>query len=902
MAEPSLASNNPFRRKNTVPTPTSAATAAAAAFSASSSPSSFFTSTTAAASSSPATETHSSAFVSNHASLSSSTHRGDPFSVDSGVSANSGASAPTSIFAQEERYQLQQQQQQQPQQQHLTGDAFRDQLRALPKSAAAPPSTTFLKPKPVKKVRVQSPPPPSPDSVDSDLEDHFSTSFVATGTAAITRFGSSGGSDGGGGGDGGLESSRLPVSVVRAPYDDDYSSESESSEADNTTTTIATTVDRKLAATLSAPNLASPLPTQPRIPPANPFQKTLEEVGVGSAVQAGRGISAAGESPVAVGKGALDVDAFRRLLLTGQTGGGLLRAPGGAAGAADAASMTDASSVSKHSVFDAGAHPLQETPRTSHEISETDDDRSGLILAVPPQAPGLAQRQTLRKKPPPPSSRHGKLIKAQKDKDNGKDNSKDKTKGGEEASPLASPSSDVNKPLPPPPTRRAVDEDIDSIFDREAAGKLPELDLDPDVSDDAMPVAAPRPPTPPNASHSAPLPSSARRISSSGSGTETLTSLPSPRAALAASAPLPTTTTTTKSVPAPPPRRQARSKSEGKADIGHERPSPAFTSDDRAHEQQQQQQQEHQHHHHHQNQHRDRSPMGSPRSSLDSARSRPASIKLTANAPAPPPPRRAHHASRPSNSLISPSAMSFASPSLPSASLSPSVLPENDRPPATWLGTTGSGLTGGETLTSGAAEGVSLSASVSTPALAFAGELASPGSSSTLVPTSRSAKPPPPPTRNASMRQNKDGRPALPGEKTRTGSNSGRPSSLMSVDAISRRVGQPHLPPPPPPRQRGSSRGSIDVPEGGASTTTAASAAAAVDASRRRSSDCMRRLGTEEPTLAEENEEREQTGAAEYAGGALGIDASGPSANDILADLNALQREVDALRGQYGKP
>src|SRR5262245_11982343 len=54
-----------------------------------------------------------------------------------------------------------------------TGQQFREQLRALPKSSEAAPSTSFQKIKPVKKVRVQSPPPSSPESADADFEARF---------------------------------------------------------------------------------------------------------------------------------------------------------------------------------------------------------------------------------------------------------------------------------------------------------------------------------------------------------------------------------------------------------------------------------------------------------------------------------------------------------------------------------------------------------------------------------------------------------------------------------------------------------------------------------------------------------------------------------------------------------
>lgn len=61
----------------------------------------------------------------------------------------------------------------------------------------------------------------------------------------------------------------------------------------------------------------------------------------------------------------------------------------------------------------------------------------------------------------------------------------------ESATTLHSPqgTTDVNKPLPAPPFRAVTDEDVESPFDREAAGKVPELF--------AELRAHPRPPTPP---------------------------------------------------------------------------------------------------------------------------------------------------------------------------------------------------------------------------------------------------------------------------------------------------------------------------------------------------------------------------------------------------------------------
>ncbi|KAE9570159.1 hypothetical protein CGCF415_v008478 [Colletotrichum fructicola] len=111
--------------------------------------------------------------------------------------------------------------------------------------------------------------------------------------------------------------------------------------------------------------------------------------------------------------------------------------------------------------------------------------------------------------------------------------------------------------------------------------------------------------------------------------------------------------------------------------------------------------------------------------------------------------------------------------------------------------------------------------------------------------------PPPPPARNTSTR---------------------RPPSVRSFDATSRKVsgGKEGAPPPPPPRQRGSSRGSMDYVR-----------RPSVDSTRGFSTNVPEEPGTED--LAQDYE-------ANFGKGA-----------DILADLDALQREVDALRAQQAK-
>ncbi|RDA84243.1 hypothetical protein CP532_2116 [Ophiocordyceps camponoti-leonardi (nom. inval.)] len=108
--------------------------------------------------------------------------------------------------------------------------------------------------------------------------------------------------------------------------------------------------------------------------------------------------------------------------------------------------------------------------------------------------------------------------------------------------------------------------------------------------------------------------------------------------------------------------------------------------------------------------------------------------------------------------------------------------------------------------------------------------------------------PPPPPTRNLSVRR----RPSV--------------GSVESVNRREARTREGAAPPPPPPRQRGNSVGSVDASPRHVSVADGAVQGATT-----------------------------VNGAADDGGG----DDSGKG-SDILADLDALQREVDALRGQLG--
>ncbi|ROV90938.1 hypothetical protein VPNG_10094 [Cytospora leucostoma] len=621
---------------------------------------------------------------------------------------------------------------------HSAGD-FAKALQALGKSdAPPPPSTTFQRKKPIKKVRVQSPPPSSPESASAER--------TYPKYPLPER-------------DEGDESSSVSSESLDGEREDPFQNE-------------APPIFEDALASMARSQPVHPQP-QPqsysgRGPPPNPFGRTLED------------IEQAAQSPAQqsapIGKAGLDVEAFKRLLLTGQgpapgaAGTSNTPSPSRHTGiAADGGSVTDASSISRHSLF--GANHIQETPRTSHENSEPEGNeyRSGLIS--PPQP-----NQSARKKPPPPpATRHGKLIKVELgQKETDKPAALDRRSPGGPASTLpTSPGQrysvspvGVNKPLPPPPAR-SEDDPKESIFDKEAAGKVPEIDIDPDT--DVAPP--PRPPTPPNTSHSSSTP------------------MQNPASTLRK--------------PAPPPRRHSHARTDSKhSDTAEEAGTP-------------------------------------PRTSLDSNLSRSSSLRLNTAVPTPPPPRRpAAHRNSPSISGTISSSLSPAFP-FPTVSASPT-----SNVPSLLHGSPHS-----------ATEASSGAASSSTPV--------SPQQSAGAKPS----PPPRPPQRNTSLRKS-------------VGSFPSRHVSASSPEQSPRKSGA--IPPPPPPRTRVSSKGSMDGPGNGLSRTS-------IDGSRQVSGEGATATPNTSSKVATVVEGKEMTD---------GVDTSvtDDAVKAMLADLEALQREVEAAR------
>ncbi|KAH6847350.1 hypothetical protein B0I37DRAFT_445615 [Chaetomium sp. MPI-CAGE-AT-0009] len=417
-------------------------------------------------------------------------------------------------------------------------DLFRHQLESLSSSDKAPPVTSFQKPKIVKKVRVQSPPPSSPES-----------------PGVPQRF--------------------PPVDLS----DDDSSSSDEAYEQIDPFTYPPSTDSADVSDTGDEPQSTPSYRTPP-----NPFQKTLKDLEAG--------IAEPEQSPGTKSgtKGGLDVGAFGRLLLTGQAAGSTDSSqataryaqharhppiPGG-----DSTSTADTSSASHQSISDM-LQAIQETPQTSRETSEHgEDDRGGSANNAPAAlqpAPAI-----VKKKPPPPSSRHGKLIKA------GSAGEAKGTPGG----------------------RSPAEEAAENMFDREAAGKTPEPEIQPGLNI----VMPPRPPTPPNVLHA----------------TSNLTA----------------TATQPAKKPVPPPRRQPHGRSDSKG-ISGAASAPPYDDTDSSHR---------------------RSSIDSTRSRSSSLR-----VSVHAPAP-PPPRRPSHHSRGSSSyGMQPPSAPPVDAPAEPSPVSGPIV-------------------------------------------------------------------------------------------------------------------------------------------------------------------------------------------------------------------------------------
>ncbi|KPM38426.1 hypothetical protein AK830_g8122 [Neonectria ditissima] len=285
------------------------------------------------------------------------------------------------------------------------------------------PSVVDKKSKPMKKVRVLSPPPLSPDYPEWP--------YTAP-PLTISGSGQLGDND---------------------PFDAASSDDS----------------DREIV-----PIAAPPPPNTGSRVPANPFSKTLRDLEtVKTSHKPEREWREEGDTLKAANtaRRSLDVNSFKRLLMTGNSGTGARSTPSRMQQLRPGSqkSIADSSSVSLSSNYDDPKNGL--TPSSEiHEVSLISRDTSDTPDDDGDQGSFSDSSTSLRisrdkKPPPPPSSRHGKSIQLELKRDD----------GSPDALGPKSPS-DINKPLPPAP-RMSFEDDADSPFDREAVGKVPEADV-----------------------------------------------------------------------------------------------------------------------------------------------------------------------------------------------------------------------------------------------------------------------------------------------------------------------------------------------------------------------------------------------------------------------------------------
>ena len=143
--------------------------------------------------------------------------------------------------------------------------------------------------------------------------------------------------------------------------------------------------------------------------PANPFKKTLASLDIETRPSPPSHVNSTEAEPKTT-RPHYDVDGFKKLLLTGEKSVSTANAPvppsvsfQTPAHVGDNSSNTDASSISRGSIFEPLSAPLQESPRTSHESLLSDDERQRLVESIP-----MASEKF---KPSTPRHRHGKLVK-----------------------------------------------------------------------------------------------------------------------------------------------------------------------------------------------------------------------------------------------------------------------------------------------------------------------------------------------------------------------------------------------------------------------------------------------------------------------------------------------------------
>ncbi|KAF1843757.1 uncharacterized protein K460DRAFT_342267 [Cucurbitaria berberidis CBS 394.84] len=187
----------------------------------------------------------------------------------------------------------------------------------------------------------------------------------------------------------------------------------------------------------------------PSTAPSNPFAKTLASLEP-SKKGSGEDRTSTERPTLGNNRASLDVESFKNLLMTGKpTPRPSVQphtstiAPAALSGSQfESSSSTDTSSISRQSLFEPPHEVHAESPRTSYEMAESDEDEHmGLVSEV---------KKGKKKPPPAPKHRHGKLVTLRQPQIVSFDSFA-------ATEPTPSPvikskdGSDVNKPLPPTP-------------------------------------------------------------------------------------------------------------------------------------------------------------------------------------------------------------------------------------------------------------------------------------------------------------------------------------------------------------------------------------------------------------------------------------------------------------------
>lgn len=144
--------------------------------------------------------------------------------------------------------------------------------------------------------------------------------------------------------------------------------------------------------------------------PANPFARTLATI---EHTNDASGNHEGGAATKATGRAPMDVNAFTRQLLSGtkatDSSGSSASLPSGISFGMNDTNSTDTSSTSKQSMSETTKEAQPDSLGSSNQYSDAEEERT----RTRSDSTGTIDR----KKPPPPSSRHGKLLKAEVGKD-----------------------------------------------------------------------------------------------------------------------------------------------------------------------------------------------------------------------------------------------------------------------------------------------------------------------------------------------------------------------------------------------------------------------------------------------------------------------------------------------------